>query len=162
MLGIDWLKIVIHLVVIVVLGVGLYLLLYKPILRFIRNRQETIQKGLDDGKAMQEEGQAAKKEYDDKLATLEEERKDVLAKAEEESREIIRQANLQADRDAAEIKERAAKEAAQAKKQAVDEIQTDASKVAITLAGEILRREISQEENDRLIEECLKAWKDYD
>ena len=37
-LGIDWVKIVIHLVVFAVLMVGLTFLLYKPIVNFIKKR----------------------------------------------------------------------------------------------------------------------------
>lgn len=162
MLGIDWIKILIHFVVFAVLAVGLYLLLYKPIMRFIKNRQDTIQKGLDDGKAMQEEAQATKAEYDRKLADVEAERTAKLSEAEGERQQILADAKAQAAAESAEIRAKATAEAEAAKAQAVVDMQEDAGKVAVTLAGEILQREISQEENEQLILDCLKAWSDHD
>ncbi len=162
MLGIDWIKILIHLVVFAVLGVGLYFLLYKPVLRFIRNRQESIQKGIDDGNALKEEGNALKAEYDQKLSAIEEERNAVIAEAETQKQEILDAAKESAARESEAIKQRARQEADAAKQQAVQDMQKDAGKVATLIAGEILHREISAEENDQIILDCLKAWSEND
>ena len=162
MLGIDWLKIVIHFVVFSVLAVGLYLLLYKPILRFIRTRQENIQKGIDDGKAMQEEGQALKDEYDRKLADVEAERDRVLAQANAEGEQIVTDARAKVQEECAAIKEGALRRAQADQEAAKAELRQDAGKVAVDLAGAILGREISAEENERIIIECLDAWSDHD
>lgn len=162
MLGIDWIKILIHFIVFAVLAVGLYLLLYKPVLRFIQNRRDTIQKGLDDGKAMQDEAQQVRAEYDEKMAHLEEERNEILRRAQEESQSILEAAREAADEESAQIRETANREAETARRQAVADLNAEAGKVAVDLAGAILQREISQEENEQLIAECLKAWSDHD
>ena len=162
MLGIDWLKIVIHFVVFAVLAVGLYLLLYKPIMRFIRTRQETIQKGIDDGNALKEEGQALKEEYDRKLADAQVEQGRVIAEANAESERILDEARAKAKVESATIKEEARRQAEAEKAAAKSELKEDAGKVAVDIAGAILQREISAEENERIIIECLNAWSDHD
>ena len=162
MLGIDWIKILIHFVVFAVLAVGLYLLLYKPVLRFIRNRQESIQKGIDDGKAMQEQGAAVKAEYDAKLSHVEEECAAMLDEAASRKQAILDEAAKEAAQESEAIKQRARNEAESQKQAAMSALSHDAGKMAVEIAGEILQREISQEENDRLISECLKAWSDHD
>ena len=162
MLGIDWLKIVIHFVVFAILAGGLYLMLYKPILRFIRNRQENIQKGIDEGKAMQEEGQAVKEEYDRKMADIDAERDRVIADAQAQSEQIVADAHAQVQKECTQIKEDARRKAEAEQQAAKEELRQDAGKVAVDLAGAILEREISPEDNERLIIECLNAWSDHD
>ena len=162
MLGIDWIKILIHFVVFAVLAVGLYLLLYKPVLRFIRNRQEIIQKDIDKGAAMQEEGQAVKAEYDRKMEEIAAERDQLLAEADRQREVMLEEARKQAAEDGKAIKEAAERQAQAAREAQEAELQHDAGRVAVDLATEILGREISQEDNERLIAECLKAWSDHD
>jgi len=162
MLGIDWLKIVIHFVVFAVLAVGLYLLLYKPILKFIRTRQENIQKGIDDGNALKEEGQALKEEYDRKLADADADRERVIAEANAQSEQILADARAKAKEETAAIKQEAKRQAEAEQAAAKAELKEDAGKVAVDLAAAILEREISPEDNERLIIECLDAWSDHD
>ena len=43
-LGLEWQSIVLHLIALVILTVGLYLLLFKPVKRMVKERQEKIRK----------------------------------------------------------------------------------------------------------------------
>jgi len=162
MLGIDWIKILIHFAVFVVLAVGLYLLLYKPVLRFIRTRQENIQKDIDQGNALKEEGEAQKAAYDGKIAAIEEERDRILAEAESRKQEILDEARARAKEESDALIADAKRRAEAAEEAATAQLQQDAGKIAVDIAGEILQREISQEENEKIILDCLKAWSDHD
>ena len=162
-LGIDWIKILMHLLVFAVLMTGLTLLLYKPVLKFVKARQDNIQKGLDDGKRMQEEAQAVKAEYEDKLAKteleIEERQQNAAAELEAykaEQKELV-------DQEIAALRSKAQEDIQQEREHAVKEIHDEVVDIAIKLTGELLEKEISKEDNSKLIEECLKEWsKDHD
>ena len=162
-LGIDWIKILMHLLVFAVLMTGLTFLLYKPVLKFIKARQDNIQKGLDEGKRMQEEAQAVKAEYDDKLAKteLEIEEKQQSAAAELEAYKAEQKELV--DQEIAALRSKAQEDIQQEREHAVKEIHDEVVDIAIKLTGELLEKEISKEDNSKLIEECLKEWgKDHD
>ena len=162
-LGIDWIKILMHLLVFAVLMTGLTFLLYKPVLKFIKARQDNIQKGLDEGKRMQEEAQAVKAEYNDKLAKteLEIEEKQQSAAAELEAYKAEQKELV--DQEIAALRSKAQEDIQQEREHAVKEIHDEVVDIAIKLTGELLEKEISKEDNSKLIEECLKEWgKDHD
>ena len=62
--GIDLTKILLHLLNLVILIIGLTFLLYKPVLKFIKKRQDDIQAGIDKGEQLQAEATEKKAEYE--------------------------------------------------------------------------------------------------
>ena len=46
--------------------------------------------------------------------------------------------------------------------EAINNLHNEIADVAITIAENILEREISREENARIIDSCLKEWSDDD
>ena len=111
---------------------------------------------------MQEQGAAAKAEYDAKLSQVEEERAAILGEAESQKQAILDEAAETAAKESEAIKQRARDEADRTKQETLTDIRHDAGKIAVEIAGEILQREITPEENDRMISDCLKAWSDHD
>lgn len=157
-LGIDWVKILMHLIVFVVLMTGLTFLLYKPVLKFIKKRQDTIQEGLDKGKQMQEEAESLKAEYDAKLAACDQEIADKQKTAQAELDAYVEVQKQSADHDIAALKAKAQEDIAQERQNAVEEMRGEVVDVAIKLTEELLEKEISEEDNSKLIQDCLSAW----
>ena len=161
-LGLNWTTIVIHFVVFAILVVGLTFLVYKPVLKFVKKRQESIQQGLDEGQAMRAEGEAVKAEYEAKIQSSQQEADAMRAAAQAECARMKEQALSDAKRESEAILRQARQEAQQEKEAAGQAMRQEVGGLAVTLAREILQREISAEENEQLIEECLTAWSDHD
>ena len=159
-LGINWTTILVHLAVFAVLVTGLTFLVYKPVLKFVRKRQESIQRGLDEAQTVKQEGEAVKAEYEAKLAEADREAQLLLDQARHESEQMQQESRLQADREGEAIKEQARREAQCQKQEMLAAVQQNAGTVAIDLVRELLQREVSQQDNERLIAECLAAWSD--
>ena len=56
----------------------------------------------------------------------------------------------------------AEKDALEERKKSVVGAKNDVADLAITIAREILGREISEEDNEKIIDECIKEWKEND
>ena len=54
-LGFDWQSIIAHLIALIILTVGLYLLLFKPVKRMVKERQEKVKKIEQENRDLNEE-----------------------------------------------------------------------------------------------------------
>lgn len=157
--GLDIKLLIANFVNFVILVAILYKLGYKPILKFVRERQEKIAKGLSDAE------DAAKH-----LNLAAKEKKVVLMKAHQEAQEIISRAREQAliqakgilEKTRAEAKhivERAKKEIREQQAQSVTEVRRGAVSVAFALAEKLLRRNIDARADEMFIKNSLKELK---
>lgn len=124
-LNIDWQQILLHMFNLIILGFGLYLLLYKPVKAFM-DKREAYYKDLDDSaNKKNEDADKLLKEYRDKLAKADEEIKEKkniamkelddkvnseLNKAKEDAKRIVEDAKAQGQKKHDELVESANKD----------------------------------------------------
>ena len=129
---------------------------WRPLLQALENRAQSIRQALDDARQAKQE-----------LERLHGESAKLLAQARAESAEIISRSRLDAERFREELKEKARGEAAalmrSAERQielettrAVQQIRQEAIDISIDIASKLLQRNVSKEDNERLIEETFK------
>ena len=144
------------LVVFGALALALAKFAWRPLLAALETRQEAIRKSLDDAAQ-------AKKE----LERLSAESARILAEARTQAEAILSRTRDDANRFREEMKRKAQAEAAgivrNAEKQieletarALQQIRHEAVDLSVTIASKILRRNVSKEDNEGLIEETLK------
>lgn len=130
-------------------------LLAKPIRNGLSGRREGIEKALADAVAAREAAEAKFSEYDAKLNKA-------SAEIEEMSLAIRREGEMERDRIITNAKEMAAKITAEAEKTAESEInraraelRAEASRLAISLAEELLKKNINAADQQRLVNEYM-------
>ncbi len=157
-LGIDLIKILLHLLNFLILFVALTFLLYKPIIKFIHKRQDDIKKQLDDNANLKKEAENLKEEYQSLLknadAEIEEKQKTAEKNANALANETLNDAKLKSE----EIIKNAIEYAELEKQRIATEMKENISDIAINIAKEILDKDIKKEDNERIIDECLKEW----
>ena len=127
-----------------------------PLLRALESRQEAIRKSLDDA-------QAAKQE----LERLQLESAQIIRQARGEAEAIISQSRTDAGRLREEMRQKAKAEADAIVKNAERQIQLETTRalqqirheaidLSVMIASKIIQRNLSKEDNERLIEEALK------
>lgn len=139
-LNIDIQQILLHMFNLVILGGGLYILLYKPVKQFMDDREAGYQKMKDDAKAILDDAKAEKKTYEDKLSNAEAEIQEMKAialkeveattdaqikSAKEEAEKIIKVANITAQRDKQKMVEEAKEEITQLAIEATRKLMND-------------------------------------
>ena len=157
-LGIEGTDILLHAANLLILVVVLGLLVYKPVRKFMKDRQDSISSQIAEGERKNREAEQMRDEYRRKLDGAIKEAGDILAennaKGESERAKIIAMAQKTADEIIAEAKERAEKEALDA----VAEVRKEVVGIAFDIASDLLEREISEEDNQKLIDACMAEW----
>jgi F-type H+-transporting ATPase subunit b len=129
---------------------------WRPLLDALESRQQGIRKALDDA-------QTAKQE----LERLQQESAQILRKARADAEVLITQSRADADRLREEIRQKAKADAEgiirNAERQiqletgrALQQIRTEAVDLSVMIASKIIQRNITKEDNERLIADALK------
>jgi F-type H+-transporting ATPase subunit b len=129
---------------------------WRPLLAALEGRQETIRKSLDDAQLARQE-----------LERLNVESRKILAEARVQADSIVSQTRSDAARLRDELKQKAQTAAAgiikNAERQiemetqrALQQIRNEAVDLSITIASKLLERNVTKEDNERLIEETFK------
>jgi F-type H+-transporting ATPase subunit b len=141
----------IFLIVVIVLGK----FAWGPVLALLRQREEFIHRSLSDAKRDRDEAEASLKDYAARLQT-----------AQVEAGRIIEEARRDAERFGAELRQRAKAEAdtlvGNAQRQiqlettrALQQIRHEAVDLSVAIASKLLQRNLTKEDNERLIEDAL-------
>lgn len=146
------LDIAIHIVNIVVLFVLLRAILYKPISNFLQKRTASIEKQLDDAQKIEEQANALKAQYEDKLAHTDEQVKKILDDSTREAGTTASGIVAAAQKRAETLSQEAHEKMQDERRQALTELEQEITGMAVTLAGEILQREVTEEDNRKVIE----------
>jgi F-type H+-transporting ATPase subunit b len=129
---------------------------WRPLLAALDERQSSIRKALDDARKAKQD-----------LEGIHAESAKLLAQARSEAAEIVSRSRSDADRFREEMKERARTEAAglirNAERQielettrALQQIRQETVDISIGIASKLLQRNVSKEDNERLIAETFK------
>jgi F-type H+-transporting ATPase subunit b len=129
---------------------------WRPLLEALERRQETIRKSLDDAHQAKQD-----------LERLNAESRKILTEARVQAEQILSQTRSDATRLRDELKQKAQAEAAGVMKnaerqiemetaRAVQQIRNEAVDISIAIASKLLDRNVSREDNERLIEETFK------
>ena len=127
-----------------------------PLLRALESRQEMIRKSLDDAEEARRE-----------LERLHLESAQILKQARVQRESIMSQSRSDAERLREELKQKARAEADTIVRtagrqiqletaQALQQIRREAADLSVMIASKLIQRNLSKEDNDRLIDEALK------
>ena len=113
-LNIDWQQILLHLLNFLILGVGLYLLLYKPVKKFMKKREDAYAEREEKTEAALNDAECSREEYAEKLSRADDEISTMKKQATVETAalqaEKLKQAQTEADSIVADARKKAAEE----------------------------------------------------
>lgn len=143
-LNIDWQQILLHLFNFAILAGGLYLLLYRPVKKFMEQRQNHYESMHQQAQQDREQAEKLKAEYEDKLSQVEIAITQRKAEAEQELSQLrsqrVAEAKQEAEAILAKARESAKREqeelVSSASKELVDMAVTAAEKIALGADGD--------------------------
>lgn len=141
-------------------GVWLFLIVWfgrKPLAEFLRNRRASVLDGIEEARRIKEQAQAKYAEYSERIRNLDAEL--------ERLRDEVRRGGLEErDRIVAEAAKKAEKMRAEARflveqqmKQLRADLMREAIEAAVRAAEEILRKETTPQDHERLADEYLRT-----
>ena len=132
---------------------------WKPIVKELRRREQDIAEALNRAQEREEEAQGLLTHYKARLDHAENEARDLLTKSRKEAAEFHDQIIASARSEAAQSAEKVRKELEQAKVQAIGELQTTTAQMAANIAGAVIRKELSDSDQQRLLDASLAEIK---
>jgi F-type H+-transporting ATPase subunit b len=144
-------------VFLILLGV-LYKFAWGPIALALQRREETIARQIEEARLASDRAAQQLREYEARLAAATEEARHIVAgarqKAEAAQERIVAEAREAAQKE----RDRAVADIHIAKNQALDQIAKKSVQTAVSLAGQIIRREVKPQEHEALIGEAINQF----
>jgi len=142
-----------------ILFTALYFLLYKPVNKFLGARKERVQKEMDDAKALRVQADSAVLDIADKQKAAHMEAVEQAEKIQEQARASAKKLIDAAEAEAKRIVDNAGKAASEAVENNKQEMRDFAAALAIDISSKVLSREITDEDQQRLIDEFINEVK---
>jgi F-type H+-transporting ATPase subunit b len=144
----------------IVVFVVFYLILratvWPKIVGGLNDREAKIRGEIEAAEKAREDAKAAQDEYRLALADARKEAGEMIARARGDAKTAADELRKRNEAELVEMKQRAGEDINSAKLAAIKELHMEAASLAAALAGKILQREISVEDQQRLVEESLR------
>lgn len=131
-------------------------LVYKPVKKFMQERRDKLEKEKADAIEQKKEAENLKEEYALKLAQAESDAKKTLLDSESDARQKASQIISDAKQQAEQIKADAVSQAEKEKADALSSLKDEVASLAVDISEKILSREVSDKDNERIIENFFK------
>ncbi len=133
----------------------LYKLMWKKMKTFFAGRRESIKQSLEEAEIAKSEAEKKFQEYDLKLKKAEEEIQNISAMIKQQGEEEKKRIIADAERSAAKMKEDASARMEQELKKAKNELRLEASALAVQMAEDILKKNVTKNDHEAMVREYL-------
>jgi len=128
---------------------------WKPILTGLKNREQAIRDSIEAAQRAKADADRTTKELEQKMAEFQRQAAAQLNQAKIDAQRVADSIRQQAETESAALKDRTLREIGAAKEQAVSEINTHAAELGTAVARKILQRNVTVDDQQRLVEESL-------
>ena len=154
-LGIDWRLLIAQIINFFILLFVLYRFAYKPIIRVLHKRTETIEKSLSDAKKIEQNLAESEKKQSEILTRSRLEAKKILDDTNQQA-EVLRQSRLkETNQEIEKLKQTAQEDILQAKDKMLKEVKSEVADLVVLTTEKIIEQKIDEKTNRRLIEQAL-------
>jgi len=129
---------------------------WRPLLEALERRQESIRKSLDDAQQAKQELERLHGESQRILATGRAEADRILSNTRSDANRFREELKQKAQAEAAGIVKNAERQIEMETARALQQIRKEAVDLSVAIASKLLERNVSKEDNERLIEETFR------
>jgi F-type H+-transporting ATPase subunit b len=152
----NWLPAVTSLIIFSIVFVVLYLKVWPSIVQGLDARQQKIRDEIAGAEQAREQAKAALREYEQSLASARQEANQMIARARADAKAVGEELRARNEAELTELKNRAMREIDGARAASIADLHAQAASLATAIAGRILQREITVEDQQRLVDESLR------
>ncbi|MDE6294017.1 MAG: ATP synthase F0 subunit B [Clostridiales bacterium] len=156
--GLDWKSMLFYVVNFLILLAVMIGLLYKPVKKMLKAKRESLDKVYDENEKLKAESEKNSAEYAQKVEELKLESARAAATAAEAAQQKADAILAEAQEQAKAIVDAAKKESATQMEQLKGEYRDSVNNLAVQVAEKLLEREITESDNNALIEQVLSDW----
>jgi F-type H+-transporting ATPase subunit b len=127
-----------------------------PLLNALEQRQESIRRSLDDAAKAKQELERLQTESQRILAEARSQAESIVARTRDDANRLRDEMRQKAQAEAATIVKNAEKQIQLETNRALQQIRHEAVDLSVAIASKLLQRNVSKQDNERLIEETFK------
>jgi F-type H+-transporting ATPase subunit b len=131
-------------------------LAWKPLKATLQAREDSIRKALDDARKAREELERLNAQSAQILSTARAEADSIIARTRDDANRLRDEMRQKAQSEAAGIVKNAERQIEMETARALQQIRAEAVEFSVAIASKILQRNVSREDNERLIEETFR------
>ncbi len=135
---------------------------WKPLLTALESRENTIKSALKDAEKAKTELERLNAESEEIMAKARSEAQTIRVEAKSAAEKIKADVMVQAGEDAKKIRDDAQKQIDVEKDKAIHEIRQEVVSLTMMVAEKVIRKNLSKEDNQSLIEDSIQHLKGYD
>jgi F-type H+-transporting ATPase subunit b len=129
---------------------------WRPLLEALERRQDTIRKSLDDARQAKQELERLNVEAQRILAQARSEAEAIVTRTRDDAARLREELRQKAQQEAGGIVRNAEQQIALETARALQQIRNEAVDLSVAIASKLLQRNVSREDNERLIDETFK------
>src|SRR6187200_172000 len=129
---------------------------WRPLLDALEQRQESIRRALDDAAKAKQELERLQTESQRILAEARGEAESIVARTRDDANRFRDELRQKAQQEAAAIVKNAGKQIELETTRALQQIRHEAVDLSVAIASKLLQRNVSKEDNERLIEDTFR------
>ncbi len=152
----NWTSFVAQLGALIVVLILVILIGYKPLKKMLKKRQDYVENSIRDAEVAKLQAEQDREQAHEAVLASQNEAVQILANAKNtadlKAQQMLEQTNMQI----AKMKQDAEEDIARSKQEALDEIHDEMVSVALSATSEILKREINEKDNARIVEDFIK------
>ncbi len=150
--GVEWQMLVSQGLSFAIVAAALYWFVFKPVIRVSEQRQQAIQKGLDDAAEAEKRLSESREESARLLANAAREAAETLRKARDDAKSELEKAAREASERAAEIRARSDEQIARDKAKMKEELKSELSELVAAAAQAVAGEVLTPEQKGKLAE----------
>ena len=135
---------------------------WKPLLAALESRESTIKSSLDDAEKAKRELERINVESEEIIAKARSDAQGIRSEAKAAAEKIKADLIASTDDDVKKIRDEAHKQIQVEKDKAINDIREEVVTLTISVAEKVIKKNLSKDENQSLIEESLKSLNGYD
>ncbi len=129
--------------------------LYEPVKKFMHERQQKIEKQINDAENIEKEAIQLKSEYEEKLSKINVERTEILEDARKRATKMEADIIAEAKEEAVKIKKRAMLDIEREEEKARDNMRTQIIELSTSMASRYVEANIDDETQNKLLDEVI-------
>ncbi len=131
--------------------------LYQPIKKMLDARKSEVEGIYQDAEGKNEAATLLKTEYEEKLQVAKETANNIIGEATKNAQKRSDEIVSEASKKANDMLSRAEDQIQKEKKKAINEIKNDITDIALSAASEVVKKDLSVKDHEKLIEDFIKG-----
>ena len=137
--------------IIIVLIIG-----YKPVKKMLKKRQDYIEASIRDAEVNKKQAERDAKQANEMIIASKKEATQIIKTAEQDAMRRNEEMLKQTDEQIAKMKKDADRDLERSRQEALDDIHDEMVSIALAATSEVLKREINEKDNSRIVEDFIK------